>query len=144
MAFEGDSPFHTYNPYDSETFEFPFITTTNPGSRGFGKGVLCNWYNGCEPITQVLSTLLGSGYFSGFPWTPAIGYMFRNKKIPKLVFAYVNEFDNQTTRAEFKNKNHTKLKDDTNVCDSIVAIPGLEGSELTLSPAYVKTYDIDG
>lgn len=72
-----------------------------------GKGVLSNWYNGCEPTSEVLSTLLGDGFFYGFPWTSAIGYAFRGNGVPRLIFVYTNEFDNSLVR---ERNSKTKLK----------------------------------
>lgn len=94
LSTEADRECHVFT-YDSRPkamsyFDNPFVQSV--------RGVLVNWYNGSEPVCQVLAELLGGGFFHGFPYTPAIGYMFRNQKIPKLVFVFTNEFDNSIAR----------------------------------------------
>lgn len=113
--------FFTYNPTSKgvDTFEVPFIQSD--------KGVLCNWFGGCESISEVLATLLDDGFFYGFPWTPAIGYTFRKKEIPKLVFVFTNEFDNELCRQD----------ESANWTHSLVAVPGLENETVQFNPARV-------
>lgn len=84
--------FFTYNPTmrGKDVFEVPFIQSD--------KGVLCNWFSGSESVSEVMAQLLGGGFFYGFPWTPAIGYAFRKPSIPKLVFVFTNEYDNEIGR----------------------------------------------
>ena len=113
--------FFTYNPTAAgkDSFEFPFMQS--------GKGVLCNWFSGSESVSQVLSQLLGNGLFYGFPWTPAVGYTFRKPEIPKLVFVFTNEFDNEICRQDLTNKK----------THSLVAVPVLSGKEIGFNPADV-------
>ena len=73
-------------------------------------------------MTKLVSNLLGSGFFHGFPYTPAIGYAFRKKDIPKLIFVYTNEFDNSIARKK------------TSDGHAVMAIPSVYGSTLKLSP----------
>lgn len=113
--------FFTYNPTSSgvDTFEVPFMQSA--------KGVLCNWFGGCESISEVLATLLDNGFFYGFPWTPAIGYTFRKKEIPKLVFVFTNEFDNELCRQD----------ESAAWTHSLVAVPGFESGTVQFNPARV-------
>ena len=113
--------FFTYNPTSRgvDTFEVPFIQSH--------KGVLCNWFGGCESISEVLATLLDNGFFYGFPWTPAIGYTFRKKEIPKLVFVFTNEFDNELCRQD----------ESAAWTHSLVAVPGFENDTVQFNPARV-------
>ena len=60
-------------------------------------GVLTNMWAGCEPVCAILSKLLKNGFFCSYPWNVGLGYMFRKKPIPKLVFVFSNEFDNSFT-----------------------------------------------
>ncbi len=120
---------NTYNPSrDDEAkrrFENPFMQSR--------RGVLCNWWNGSEPVSHILAKLLGSGYFGGFPHTPPIGYVFRSPKIPKLVFVYTNEFDNS----------HTRTK--TNNGENVLVMPGMtEGNDVRLYPAHGVATGLDG
>ena len=122
-------PFFTYNPYDLSTFENPFVEITNKGNQGYGKGVLCNWHSGCEPVSNVLASLFRDGFYYGFPYSAPIGYMFRGNKFPKLVFVYSNEFDNELKRTK------------TSSCNAVVAIPGIESNKLTFDQVGVKYKD---
>lgn len=99
-----------------------------------GKGVLSNWYNGCEPTSEVLSTLLGDGFFYGFPWTSAIGYAFRGNGIPRLIFVYTNEFDNSLVR---ERNSKTKLT-------NIMMYPSFSGGNVNLVPIVNSDKDDDG
>ena len=113
--------FFTYDPTPSgvDTFEIPFVQSS--------KGVLCNWFGGCESISETLSILLDGGFFYGFPWTPAIGYAFRKPEIPKLVFVFTNEFDNEICR-----------QDETEAwTHSLVAVPGFADKIVSFNPAMV-------
>lgn len=74
--------------YDSDT------NNTKPVFKY--NGVLTNMWRGCEPVCAILSKLLKNGVFCSYPWNPGVGYMFR-KNVPKLVFVFANEFDNQYT-----------------------------------------------
>jgi len=94
-AFSKEVPFFTYDPTDEgvENFEFPFIVSD--------KGVLSNWWAGCEPTCRMMSKLIRKGYFYGHPNHRGLGYLFR-KKVPRLVFVFANEYDNEmdTTYSE--------------------------------------------
>ena len=59
------------------------------------RGVLSSFSVGCEPVCDMVSKLLKDGYFFSDPYHPGIGYMFRKKPVPKLVFVFANEYDNQ-------------------------------------------------
>lgn len=95
-------------------FEYPFVQTE--------KGAINNQFSACEPVSHILSTLLGSGLFGGYPYQPAIGYLFRNK--PTFVFVYTNEFDNHLVRSPS--------------LDSICGMPGVYEGNLCIDEAYVK------
>lgn len=124
FALEGGVPFFTYDPRSTDGFECPHVAayldwhssgTFVPNSLGKKlennyliagndkKGVLSNYYAGCEPVSEVLATLLGDGIYRGFPWNTSIGYAFRGNNIPRLVFVYTNEFDNSLVRTYYKN-----------------------------------------
>ena len=117
----------TYDPTPeaAEYFEVPFVQSE--------KGVLMNWWGGSESVSSVLANLLGDGFFHGWPWTPAIGYMFRNREIPKLVFVYTNEYDNNIVR--------TKTENPMN----LMVIPGVvDKNNVKFYPVMVKARDADG
>jgi len=61
------------------------------------RGCLTNMWGGCEPVCAIASKLLKDGFFCSYPWNIGLGYMFRKKSIPKLVFVFANEFDNSFT-----------------------------------------------
>ena len=115
IYYDDGNVLHTYYPSCSEAnFSCPFVSSHYdwhaagyyPGEgegyhvtqKHLGKGVLSNYYAGCESVSEVLSSLLGDGFFSGFPWSSSIGYSFRGGNIPRLVFVYTNEFDNSLIR----------------------------------------------
>ena len=115
ISFQNNVPFFTYDPrsYDG-SFECPHVAgypdfncdherESDWGTPEgiYGKGVLSNYYAGCEPVSEVLSTILGEGIFHGFPWNTSIGYSFRGNNIPRLVFVYTNEFDNSLVRSYY-------------------------------------------
>ena len=81
--------FFTYDPTPDGmgTFRWPFFTDDKVG------GVLSNMWAGCEPVCEIVSRLLGGGFFFGLPWNKGVGYTFR-PNVPKLVFVFSNEFDN--------------------------------------------------
>ena len=122
----GTNKYHlfTYDPREeaSSYYEFPFVQSK--------KGVLCNVFCGCEPVAHIVSKLLGSGCFYGHPWTPGIGYMFRDNSIPKLVFVYANEYDNEIP--------------DTSTGESIVVAPGVNAKNVTFGRCVVKSTGLDG
>lgn len=82
---------YTYNPYDLDGYEFPFIESE--------KGVLSNTWSGCEPVCTMLSKLLGDGFFYDEPLSCPIGYVFR-ENARRLVFVFTNEFDNSYWRTQ--------------------------------------------
>jgi len=110
-----DVPLFDYNPNDIDEFECPFVETTN------SKGVLCNWFAGCEPVSNVLAKLFRDGFFQGFPYSAPVGYMFRGSKYPKLVLVYSNEFDNELYRAS------------TSKVEAQIAVPGIDNNQVTIS-----------
>ena len=118
--------FFTYDPSAAgkDTFEVPFVQSD--------KGVLVNWYSGSESISEVLAQLLGGGFFYGFPWTPAIGYTFRKQDIPKLIFVFTNEYDNEISR---QNESFAAT-------NSIVAVPGMKSNTVFLNPTTVGAASI--
>lgn len=66
-------------------------------------GVLTNMWAGCEPVCAIVSKLLKDGLFCSYPWNIGLGYMFRKKSIPKLIFVFANEYDNSfTTDYDYK------------------------------------------
>ena len=85
--------FFTYDPTPDGmgTFRWPFFTDDKVG------GVLSNMWAGCEPVCEIVSRLLGGGFFFGLPWNKGVGYTFR-PNVPKLVFVFSNEFDNSLSR----------------------------------------------
>lgn len=93
--FYTSQQFYTYDPTPGgkNTFEWPF------GKHGDGKGTLSNWWAGCEDITHTIYRLLNGGWCApktGDAGNP-FGYVFR-KNVPRLVFVYSNEFDNEMSR----------------------------------------------
>jgi len=93
--FHNKFNFFTYNPTQDGVgdFQFPFSYTA-----GQGKGVLSNWWAGCEPTCDVLAKLLKDGIFygNGIP-DEGFAFLFR-KGVKRLVFVFSNEFDNSMTR----------------------------------------------
>lgn len=94
--FSGTFKFFSYNPTKEgiNEFEFPFVNSTSAPHRG----CLSNWYAGCEPVSDMVSKLLKDGCFWSWPWNYGLGYMFRGKKVPKLVIVFSNEYDNTMIR----------------------------------------------
>jgi len=121
LKFNDDETSIVLNNYDPSlgvgAFECPFISYNRTG-----KGGLSNWFAGCEPTSYILSRLLGGKIFYGFPYLPALGYSFRGAEIPKLVFVFTNEFDNEICRTDTE-------ADKTN---SVVAIPRKDGDAVGL------------
>lgn len=72
-------------------FRWPFYYNPNVSEY---RGVLTNMWAGCEPVCAIVSKLIKNGYFFSHPWNPGLGYLFR-KKVPRLVFVFANECDNQ-------------------------------------------------
>lgn len=95
--------FFTYNPSSEgiDTFSWPFLyeTSGNPGDKDNDPvyyGVLSSMQNGSEQVCEVLSYLLDDGLFYNYPYNRGLGYLFRKKPIPKLVFVFSNEYDNES------------------------------------------------
>lgn len=121
MNPEDDKECHlfTYDPRPEAAgyFENPFMQSK--------RGVLMNWFNGSEPVCNVLANLLDTGFFHDFPYTPAIGYMFRSPEVPKIVFVFTNEFDNAVNRTH------------TNNGENIMVIPGvMNNNEVKFYPTH--------
>ena len=98
--------FFTYDPTPNgiSTFSNPFVIS-NQDSTDPNKpytGVLSNWWNGCEPVCDVLHSLIEDGYFYGYPGHNGLGYVFR-KDVPRLVFVFTNEFDNEWSQKRTEN-----------------------------------------
>ena len=74
------------------SFEYPFTSAIHPQ-----KGVLSNWWVGCEPVCDILNKLLSTGVFFGGTWNLALGHVFR-PNVPHLVFVFTNEYDNSMKR----------------------------------------------
>lgn len=96
--------------YGKTTYDWPFYYDPNAKFKSVDvdgnnnqitkqafRGVLTNMWAGCEPVCAILSKLLKDGFFCSYPWNVGLGYMFRKKSIPKLVFVFSNEFDNSFT-----------------------------------------------
>ena len=90
-----DWPFY-YNP-NAKFKSVDVDENTKQITKQAFRGVLTNMWAGCEPVCAILSKLLKNGFFCSYPWNVGLGYMFRKKPIPKLVFVFSNEFDNSFT-----------------------------------------------
>lgn len=114
--FKGKFDFYTYDITEDgiNSFQWPF-TVSN-------KGVLSNWWAGCEPVCETLSVLLQSGLFYGYPYHNGIGYLFR-KNVKKLVFVFSNEFDNSMTRTYDKKGSHER---------ETVVLPRADSGKITM------------
>lgn len=90
-GFTAPYDFFQYDPtYDGmPTFQFPFLKTD--------RGMLSNWSAGSEPSSQMMSTLLKEAVFGQNPWHYMVGYVFR-RNVPRIVFVFSNEYDNQLER----------------------------------------------
>ena len=75
-----------------DSFEYPFATNTSPE-----KGVLSNWWAGCEPVCDMIRKITQDGFFFGMPWNQALGHLARKDR-PLIVFVFTNEFDNAYSR----------------------------------------------
>ena len=95
--------FFTYNPSSEgiDTFSWPFLYETS-GNRADEDnypvyyGALSSMQQGSEQVCEVLSYLLYDGLFYNYPYNRGLGYLFRKKPIPKLVFVFSNEYDNES------------------------------------------------
>jgi hypothetical protein len=105
-----------------KTFEWPFYF--NSDRRDLYKGVLSNWYAGCEPVCNIVSRLLSYNFFYGYPYNDGLGYLFR-KNTPRLLFVFTNEYDNQMTRTYSE-------KEGTNAHESYL-IPSANKSSVTFA-----------
>lgn len=125
LCFKDKTPFFTYDPTINgiNDYEFPFVQSK--------KGVLCNWFSGSESLSAVMWRLLHGEIFYGFPWTPAISYMFRGPEIPKLIFVFTNEYDNELCRT----------KTDLKKSHSVVAVPTINGTSVGFDAASVDVVD---
>ena len=108
--------FFTYDPTPDGmgTFRWPFFISNN--------GTLSNMWAGCEPVCEIVSRLLGGGFFFGLPWNKGVGYTFR-PNVPKLVFVFSNEFDNSMNMT-FDLENGFTIREG-------VVVPGVTKSALT-------------
>ena len=122
--FKSKFNFFTYDPTEAgiASFEWPFCMSTDPEQYKNYKGVLSNWWAGCEPSCDMLSKLLRYQCFYGYPWHIGIGYLFR-KNTPRLVFVFTNEYDNSMSR--FYNKTDGSIENET------VVAPSFDGSTVT-------------
>ena len=123
--FKSSFNFFTYNPTASgvASFEWPFwvsdtILDDIDNKISSYKGVLANWWAGCEPSCDMLSKLLKYQCFYGYPFHIGIGYLFR-KNIPRLVFVFTNEYDNSMVKS-YTVSGGTKVKE-------VVYMPSAEG-----------------
>lgn len=99
----GEIPFFTYDPSKNGKMDFQFPLIKDK------KGFLSNFWAGCEPTSSVLNKLIDDGMFCSLPsfsYSTTIrianpdasldlAYMFRDDDIPKLIFVFSNEFDNE-------------------------------------------------
>ena len=100
--FKDTFNFFTNDPSKDEmsTYDWPFYYDKNVADNARNpmfNGVLSGVWSGCESVCATLSKLLKDGIFCSYPWNIGLGYAFRDKSIPKLVFVFTNEFDNQFT-----------------------------------------------
>jgi hypothetical protein len=86
-----------------ESYDWPFyyqqgemFLAVDGREKSAFNGALSTMQTGCEPICDIVSRLLKDGIFYSQYWPMPIGYMFR-KNVPKLVFVFTNEYDNQYT-----------------------------------------------
>lgn len=118
-GFADSYDIHTYNLTKDgiSSFQYPFIDQQD------GKGLVSNWNSGSEPVCQILSNVLSEKIFrrkispwDGSPYTfhnekcnpytnftshsYAFAYVFR-KNVPKIVFVFSNEYDNQISRTHY-------------------------------------------
>ena len=109
------SCFFTYDPTENgiSSFENPFImdddAEDDDAEDDVAKkynGVLSNWWSGCEPVCDTLARLIKNGYFYGYPGNHGLGYVFR-KNVPRLVFVFCNEWDNEFRRTFSSKKGST-------------------------------------
>ena len=109
--------FFTYDPTEEGrmTFEWPYEISE--------KGVISNWFGGCEPVYSIINRMLKyDGCFYGFPYHTGVGYLFR-KDVPRIVFVYTNEYDNEMKRTY-------SAGDGTKVRETYV-VPGATGSTVS-------------
>ena len=121
FGFNSGYEFFTNDPTENGiyTFDFPFsynqlyVKKPKYATKSIDyRGTLSNWWSGDEPMFQIVSNMLSSGILtSSYCGTtkynsqstphkvsiPGIGYMFR-PNVPRLIFAFSNEFDNNMTR----------------------------------------------
>ena len=92
--FNHEYSFFTYDITKDgvDTFEYPFTTKVSPE-----KGVLSNWWAGCEPVCDMIRKITQDGFFFGMPWNQALGHLARKDR-PLIVFVFTNEFDNAYSR----------------------------------------------
>ena len=121
FGFNNGYEFFTNDPTENGiyTFDFPFsynqlyVKKPKYATKSIDyRGTLSNWWSGDEPMFQIVSNMLGSGILTSTHCgttkynsqstphkvsIPGIGYMFR-PNVPRLIFAFSNEFDNNMTR----------------------------------------------
>lgn len=114
LVFSSGQEFYTYDITKDgmASFEYPFTSAIHPE-----KGVLSNWWVGCEPVCDILNKLLSTGVFFGGTWNLALGHVFR-PNVPHLVFVFTNEYDNSMKRSLVIAKSSTTT-DKSNIWDLI-------------------------
>ena len=121
--------FFTYDPTENgiDSFDWPFRMTKEAAKRKAAylkayKGVLSNWWAGCEPSCDMLAKLLKYQCFYGFPYHIGLGYLFR-KEVPRLVFVFTNEYDNSMVR--------TYSRESGSVEKEVTYVPSVDGQKVT-------------
>ena len=132
--------FFTYDPTPNgvSTFSNPFVMVnrnTNDPEKPY-TGALSNWWNGCEPVCDVLHSLIEDGYFYSYPGHNGLGYVFR-KDVPRLVFVFTNEFDNEWSQKKASGGGTTMTQ------YRFLAAPTGSGNKREIVLKHVKFKDID-
>ena len=140
--------FFTYNPSSEgiDTFSWPFLYETKENDYNSKEpvyyGVLSSMQQGSEQVCEVLSYLLDDGLFYNYPYNRGLGYLFRKKPIPKLVFVFSNEYDNES---------HIRYSDTGYVLDwtgwhqywnltakEVVTVPTLQDSLMNIMTTWIQ------
>lgn len=111
------------------------------------RGALPTTAAGSEHLCEVLSNLLSENLFFSYPWNDALGYLFRKstkeKPIPKIIFVFTNEFDNQSyvdyTFLEYYMVGWKKHVEWEYGIKGVSTVPGITSKTLTITPFYIQT-----
>jgi hypothetical protein len=91
--------FFNYDPTQEGAADFSFPFYNSSASDYYGN--LTNWWAGCESVCSTIQRIVSPDVdFSQQLPGKGFGYLFR-KNVPRLVFVFTNEFDNEYKRTRY-------------------------------------------